>query len=122
MRELRFRQPIIVNGEFRYWHYWGFISSGHFASPETNSNTISNAQEKSQQFTGLFDKNETPIFEGDIIDMRYDDDPEEEHLYLPVEYHDAAFWVGAVWLLKDFDEVRGVVGNIYEHSELLEGK
>lgn len=67
MREIKFRQPIFVKGKFAYWHYWGFISDGHFSGPETNSSTIDRAQGQSQQFTGLYDRNGVPIYEGDIV-------------------------------------------------------
>jgi len=44
MGEIKFRQPILVRGKFGYWHYWGFLSEGQFASPETKQSSINKAK------------------------------------------------------------------------------
>lgn len=108
--------------KFRAWREWDrrIVYDDVICCLSFNEDgTVNECSSVAMQFTGLRDKNGKEIYEGDIIDMRYDTDPADEHLYVPVEYHDAAFWAGAVWLLEDYDEVRGVVGNIYENPELL---
>jgi uncharacterized phage protein (TIGR01671 family) len=80
------------------------------------------------QFTDLFDKNNTPIYEGDIV-------RDSEVIYW-VEFgsftHDECTFQG--WLIKsnrlgfggglspDDSSVLEVIGNIYQHAHLLEQK
>ena len=57
MREIKFRQPILEkDGTLKFWHYWGFFDE-KWNGPETHYSTIKSAKERSQQFTGLKDKN-----------------------------------------------------------------
>lgn len=110
MREIKFRQPILVRGKFEYWHYWGFLSEGQFASPEINSSSINKAKETIQQFTGLHDRNGREIYEGDILLLA-------NGISVPVYYDSGAFWAGAVLLLSE-DKSSVVIGNKWENPEL----
>jgi len=110
MGEIKFRQPILVRGKFGYWHYWGFLSEGQFASPEINSSSINKAKETIQQFTGLHDRNGREIYEGDILLLA-------NGLSVPVYYDSGAFWAGAVLLLTE-DKSSVVIGNKWENPEL----
>lgn len=70
------------------------------------------------QYTGLKDKNDVEIYEGDIVTI---DDP--ENLYV-VEFQDGAF-IPVSEILEDCDESYNlqfyeVIGNIYENLELLD--
>ncbi len=75
------------------------------------------------QSTGLFDKNGTEIFEGDILaDL---DESGDELVYLYVIYKDGKFMAveneerGYSADLVDCTTYHSVVGNIYENAELL---
>jgi uncharacterized phage protein (TIGR01671 family) len=73
------------------------------------------------QFTGLKDKNGTPIYEGDIVQVYKHMSGEKSGVYKVVWNEEKCNYDGifpniAVWCLHE------VVGNIYESPELLERK
>jgi len=97
-REIKFREPIFIDGVFKSFHYWGFID-GIFIGPMS--------RKYSQQFTGLHDKNGKDIYEEDIL---------KHHIYKTkvfMEFKDGAF--SQIYPLCDFE----VIGNTYENPELL---
>lgn len=84
-----------------------------------------------QQFTGLLDKNGKEIYEGDIL-RGYDDESVDGHIIYKYELLGIVEWDNerGRWIVRDFpsDEVfelydyigaDEVIGNIYEHPELL---
>ena len=126
MRSIEFR--IWLNGSF---HYWGFVelrAGKVFAGlPANNQDRLSmdEAEIRSQQFTGLLDKNGKKIWEGDLVKNYYWNDPYK------IIFYDGSFrrWYGRKeeptqdirGIAFDEFEAKGseVIGNIYENSALL---
>lgn len=117
MREIKFR--LWLGGQFTYW---GFVEPGSFAgltSSNVESLTMDEMRERSEQFTGLHDKNGKEIYEGDVV--RH---PNGVH---PVVWDDSL----ASWQMRFSDYVPDqeegsisyqdvqVIGNIHENPELL---
>ncbi len=78
MRDIKFRE---YRGNAKF-HYWGLMEEGKFIGP-CSPNSIA------QQFTGLYDKNGTPIFEGDIFRIEESGD---------VDVEDQMFYIVIVWI------------------------
>jgi uncharacterized phage protein (TIGR01671 family) len=127
VRIIKFRQPIFINHAFSHFHYWGFIDSC-FIGPETNCSTVEEARKNSMQFTGLHDKNGKEIYSSDLvaIDICTTDDAAYGGYKIIYEVR----WTGGHWDIHSEEDVRTewlekyhsqceVIGNIYEHPELL---
>ena len=118
MRETKFR----VWSDDRF-HYWGFIDNGFRGVPQTNEPlSFKEIEQRSQQFTGLHDKNGKEIYEGDIVNIL-------PNYVLPdgvvVWDEDFAGFVVKHPRYEDFCEldcIHNVVTNIYENPDLLEVK
>lgn len=79
------------------------------------------------QFTGLYDKNNTKIYEGDIVCILEEaiiesyggfSRTEPEGIFGKVTFEDGAYYVGCEPLF-DCLEVIEIIGNIYQNSDLL---
>ena len=72
-----------------------------------------------QQYTGLTDKNDKEIYEGDIIHLKFNDESANLVVkwdkYMGLEYHNGG-WTSMVHV----DTHGEVIGNIFEHKHLLE--
>ena len=119
MREIKFRGKRIDNDE---WVYGG-VEQNSIAIiyddtlPYDNENLV--YKETVGQFTGLYDKNGTEIYEGDIVD-----DSETELIYF-IEFICGEFVgineeCGIGRIMNSLSEDGKVIGNIHDNPELLE--
>lgn len=131
MREIKFRQPIIVKGRFESWHYWGFTKNG-FVSPEMGFSTIENARKRSQQYTNLKDKKRTKeypegqeMYEGDILTSLYKFDGCKglyEVVWCVGGFRPRRYKIhqqtGVTITMSDLERCE-ILGNIHQHPHLL---
>jgi len=130
-REIKFRQPRLnIHETFIDWFYWGFISGGFIAPPKHNL--------PNYQYTGLHDKNDREIYEGDILlipNPPTESNPMGEPDMGVVKFIGGAFgwqyldykrcpsgnfetfisWAGEIDILHE----ESIIGNIYENPELI---
>ena len=139
MQQIKFRQPIYVDGKFDHWHYWGFVEMQsivtpiNFISPEYHWITcvggspgppIAEAQASSQQLTPGKDRKGIECYVGDIVIAEiYADEPQT----LEVIYRNGAFVIdfedseSETALICDFAGSYKIIGNVTEHPELIQG-
>ena len=80
-----------------------------------------------QQFTGLLDKTGHEIYEGDILRIQTEDDPEDLQWEIaPIVFKNACFLIKGVyeqplwdWIIEGKIDSE-VIGNIFENPELTE--
>lgn len=73
------------------------------------------------QFTGLKDKNEKEIYEGDVVRFNFEGEEKQSQVYVD---EDAWSFKGKYYygdIMVSWEDVE-VVGNIYENPELLTNK
>lgn len=134
MRQILFRGKKIDNGEWTYGLYFEHSIDGQkksyikyqtfdegFVTDEVNTDTIG-------QYTGIRDDEGVKIFEGDIVEVRYDDDTvytTEVRAYgntLCVDVEDEDYDFTAIdfavekWREEDYCELK-VISNIYDKEE-----
>jgi len=116
MREIKFRTW--QGGRF---HYWGFIKSKYgddyefHAIADTNAEPLSMTEKmaRSQQYTGLHDKQGKEIYEGDIVRV-----PETPVTFEEIYRKDAFILLLTPYGIRHSLQKRNrfveVIGNIYE--------
>ena len=116
-RSIKFR--LRVGNKFAYW---GFIDEAFYGIPSQNIEpmTIDEMEKRSQQFTGLKDKNAKEIYEGDILVVRHLHDGHEDYWNqptgpaIPIEVQ----WIDIGWDMPRDTQNFEIIGNIYENPEL----
>ena len=132
MRKIKFRGTSLETDDWVY----GYLADGNLICTWDN---IRNAHEVLSttvgQFTGLLDKNGTPIYEGDIVEHPYIDPifgdlvemKDGNGVKSVVVFHEGAFCVrygeDVFYYLDQFTRHKHieVVGNIHDNPELLKG-
>ena len=128
-REIKFRAWNEVSEKMLNWNeFLDTNMKNTFIAPESTGLIL-------MQYTGLDDKNEKEIYEGDIVllDCYYYEEPAFDGEF-EVVYDE----INGMWLLIDledreniytFENIRGyykseieVIGNIYDNPELLKGE
>ena len=80
------------------------------------------------QFTGLIDKNEKEIYEGDIVKCHYFYYESEKEVVGEISFKDMGLWIETdneddsghlLWITGLHEESFEVIGNIYENPELI---
>lgn len=126
MREILFRAKlksdngIHKKGEWVYGHYCELIDGKKaipyiYGNGEVNKNTVG-------QYTGLTDKNDNKIFEGDIVDYDYFGERKIGKIF----FNDCGYEIenqGCFLCVQSADKELDceVIGNIYDNPELLKG-
>ena len=110
-REIKFRA---WNGSHLLeWDWWDWIVAMGYTST-----VICNAENRYQvmQYTGLKDKNDKEIYEGDIVRVVFQMSATD----VPEIYNEVISDIRSIPSIKGSSRTSEVIGNIYENPELLE--
>lgn len=118
-RKLKFRYFLLFDKQFVYWD----LKNSNHPTPDTFG--YYGGISEPQQFTGLKDKNNKEIYEGDIL-YSIDDFADDKHSAIFTVVYDEYTWVfrmkgdhkgGHSWL--EINKDCEIIGNIFENPELL---
>ena len=131
MREIKFRGKRIDNGEWVYGFYFTSLSEQEeivhnirSVSKEGGYKDYLVDPETVGQFTGLYDKNNVPIYEGDICQsytFTKSGAEFKEHA-MPIVFRDGMFAFGyysvnLTYFISEYE--LEVIGNIYDNPSLI---
>lgn len=117
MREILFRGKRVRGGE---WVFGSFVSPNRIAvriGEEIYASDIV-SHETVGQFTGLYDKKGTRIFEGDILSDG--DDTYKVVFDEGVFQIENSHYTTGVYVAIHIDKIDEVIGDVYNNPELLE--
>ncbi len=127
-RTIKFRGKSIYDEEWLYGSLVKIEKDRYAVIPPLNDIEIGRSigmyeviPETVGQFTGLFDKNGKEIYEGDILLVGNDG---YENIYNKVGIKDGCFGYvgevdGKILPFCDYNVTEEIVGNIYDHPELI---
>lgn len=123
MREILFRGKSTINNEWEYGvPVFGGLNNETAYMKQMHSYDCRVDPETVGQYTGLEDKNGRKIFDGDILEL----DGEDGFFKLEYEDDTARFVMIGDYFMVDFDNFWNrdaeVIGNIYDHPELVGGE
>lgn len=127
MRDIRFRGLSINSKQWVYGDYTRLVLGGniHYYIKPLDSKVVEVEYESIGQLTGIKDKNEKDVFEGDIL--------QGYKCHYPVKYEHASFtwndeflgytieadYDAHVEIIPDGCETLEIIGNIHENSNLI---
>lgn len=116
MRKILFRGKSIYSDE---WYFGSYISGGYIMMYGFDQRSVD--PETVGQFTGLTDKNDKMIFEGDVVKGK-DHLARDFEVYGYVDHKNGSFVIVGDFMTHyrwiDYD--LEVIGNIHDNPELLE--
>lgn len=124
-REIKFRGKSKKTDKWIYGYYFknrgiDFIAPDEFANGKTWEDYEVDS-DSVMQFTGLYDKNNKEVYEGDVLRF-YDEDIPSEVVFAFVDgalmaVYTSALDVRSSWPANDMI----IIGNIHDNPELLKG-
>ncbi len=125
MRELKFRQPIYSNGEFKEFWYWGCI--GDDFTGKITHRPIGTTHKPDEQYIGIKDCDDDGIYEGDCVEVEINNSYQITSIVGQVVYslECCAFVIinkndsdEEYWLDLESMHIQ-IIGNIHQNPELL---
>ena len=124
MREIKFRARRQNTDEWDEWVYGTYYKDkdGYFMVEEITGSHIKIIPDTIGQLTGLKDKNNKEIYEGDIIEyylvtvLMVGEEPKKETQVIKYDSKYCSF--RPLWHIDALEKIK-VIGNIYENPELI---